>query len=120
MRFSIAATALAIVSLASVQASPVENEIAKYEIMGSHHDAIQTLPGQNYTSAPAHLNAAAASSCGSKWYYTRCNYYCPCGWYYYNSGSKKCNGYCYDTKHKGCKGTCPSGTHTYCGTCKKA
>ncbi|KAH8552413.1 hypothetical protein BGW37DRAFT_488955 [Umbelopsis sp. PMI_123] len=118
MRFSIIATALALVSVGSVLAQDDQPDITAFEL-ADHSDSVATLPGQNLTNTATHSDATNAKSCGSTWYYTRCNYYCPCGWYYYYTGSKKCNGICYDFNNKGCRGTCPKGTHTYCGTCSK-
>ncbi|KAG2171556.1 hypothetical protein INT43_008282 [Umbelopsis isabellina] len=124
MRASLAACVFALLSFASVHASPIEDTIENYDLTG--------IPGvvpNNDTASPGvhpnmHENAIAlhedsASSCGSKWYQTRCKFTCPCGWYYYESGPHKCNGLCYDVKHVGCRGSCPKGTKTYCGTCSK-
>ncbi|CAO3673603.1 unnamed protein product [Umbelopsis ramanniana] len=118
MRFSVVASALALASVASVFAQDVSPDITSFELF-DHSNEIATLQGQHLTPTDDHNDATTSKTCGSTWYLTRCNYYCPCGWYYYYSGSRKCNGLCYDNNRKGCKGTCPKGTHTYCGTCSK-
>ncbi|KAI8062084.1 hypothetical protein BC940DRAFT_309491 [Gongronella butleri] len=65
----------------------------------------------------AHTNGGQqlnARQCASVWYLTKCNFYCPCGWYYYNDCRVK---KCYDNDRTGCYGKCPSGASTQCGTC---
>jgi hypothetical protein len=122
MRFSAAVCTIVLASLASVQASPIEDTVENYELPGIqgvelHNDIASPGLHPSLHEDAITLHEDSSKSCGSHWYQTRCSYTCPCGWYYYESGPHKCNGLCYDSKRVGCYGSCPKNTHTYCGTC---
>ncbi|SAM02642.1 hypothetical protein [Absidia glauca] len=110
MRFSVL-SALVLATVSMVTATPVENSL---ELSSSHLLArdVDTVEGKLFEEQ----SGLEERACASTWYLTKCNYYCPCGWYYYPQ-NHCANKRCYDTKRVGCRGKCPKAS-LRCGTCK--
>ncbi|ORZ25561.1 hypothetical protein BCR42DRAFT_485713 [Absidia repens] len=109
MRFSLI-SAIALAAVSAVSASPIEESL---ELTSTHLLArdVDSIDGKYFEGE----SGLQERGCGSTWYLTKCDYYCPCGWYYYpqNHCAKK---RCYDTKKVGCRGKCPKAS-LRCGTC---
>ncbi|KAI8339615.1 hypothetical protein BC941DRAFT_451050 [Chlamydoabsidia padenii] len=111
MRFSVL-SAIALATFSMVSASPVADslELSPGHLLARDVDFVEGMVFEEGSGLEER-------ACGSRWYLTKCHFYCPCGWYYYPQNHCS-NRRCYDNRKVGCRGKCPSGP-TKCGSCNR-